>query len=107
MQSVTHKKPSKIQIGIAILWPSFLIAAVVTGLFFSAFDPEYLFPFNSDTEVSTLGVYTIGFFLFWFISALSGIGTLYFSLTNEALTKNHSDPGQLRSKQPPSGDNQN
>ena len=105
--TITHRKPSKIQIGIAILWPSFLIAAVVTGLFFSAFDPEYLFPFNSDAEVSTLGVYTIGFFLFWFITALSGIGTLYFSLTNDALTKNHSNSDSLKSKQPSSGNKQN
>jgi hypothetical protein len=90
MTNLTKPKPSKIQIGIAILWPSFLIAAVATGLFFSAFDPEYLFPFNTEAEVSHLGVYSIGFFLFWLMSALSGIGTLYFSLTNDALTKNHS-----------------
>lgn len=91
MPTVATRKPSKIQIGIAILWPSFLIAVVATGLFFSAFDPEYLFPFNSDPEVSTLGVYSIGFFLFWLLTALSGIGTLYFSLTNHAITKNFSD----------------
>lgn len=94
MTNMTKERSSKIQIGIAILWPSFLIAAVVTGLFFSAFDPEYLFPFNTDAEVSNLGVYSIGFFLFWLMTALSGIGTLYFSFTNEALTKNHSRPEQ-------------
>lgn len=96
MVIVTHKKPSKIQIGIAILWPSFLIAVVATGLFFSAFDPEFLFPFNSDAEVSTLGVYSIGFFLFWLLTALSGVGTLYFSLTNDALTLNHGDSKQQK-----------
>ena len=96
MPTVATRKHSKIQIGIAILWPSFLIAVVATGLFFSAFDPEFLFPFNSDAEVSTLGVYSIGFFLFWLISAFSGVGTLYFSLTNDALTKNHSVPDQQK-----------
>ena len=89
MPDTATKKLSKIQIGIAVLWPSFLIAVMVTGLFFSAFDPEYLFPFNSDTEISTLGVYSIGFFLFWLLTALSGVGTLYFSLSNEALTQNY------------------
>ena len=90
MPTPTTGKPSRLQAAIAILWPSFLIAVVATGLFFSAFDPEFLFPFNSDAEVSILGVYSIGFFLFWLLTALSGIGTLYFSLSNDALTKNHS-----------------
>jgi len=67
---------------IAVLWPSFLVAIVATGLFFSAFDPEDLFPFGQETDVSALGVYTIGFLCFWLISTLSGIGTLYFAITN-------------------------
>ena len=67
---------------IAVLWPSFLTAAVATGIFFSAFDPDDLFPFDAGLEVSRLGVYTVGFLLFWLISAASSIGTLYFAITN-------------------------
>ena len=67
---------------IAILWPSFLVAIVATGLFFSAFDPNDRFPFGEPTEVSRLGIYSIGFLLFWLVSAISGIGTLYFAMTN-------------------------
>jgi hypothetical protein len=67
---------------IAILWPSFLMAIVATGLFFSAFDPYDLFPFGKDTGLSRLGIYTIGFFLFWVLTAASGCDTLYFALTN-------------------------
>jgi hypothetical protein len=67
---------------IAILWPSFVIAGIATALFFSAFDPYDLFPFGEDTGVSRLGIYTIGFFLFWILTALSGCGTLYFAITN-------------------------
>jgi hypothetical protein len=67
---------------ISILWPSFLIAIVATGLFFSAFDPQDLFPYGEDTGLSRLGVYTVGFFLFWALTALSGCGTLYFTITN-------------------------
>ncbi len=73
---------SRLQKCIAILWPSFLTAGVATGLFFSAFDPDDLFPFGADLEISRLGIYTIGFFLFWLITAVSGIGTLYFAITN-------------------------
>ncbi|MGV6827350.1 MAG: hypothetical protein ACWA5Q_10265 [bacterium] len=66
----------------AVLWPSFLTAAVVTGIFFSAFDPKDLIPFNWDIDISPLGVYTMGFFFFWAITAISGIGTFYFAVTN-------------------------
>jgi hypothetical protein len=59
-----------------------MVAIVATGLFFSAFDPEDLFPFGEQTEISRLGVYSIGFLLFWLVSAISGIGTLYFAITN-------------------------
>ena len=66
----------KIHKCIAVLWPSFLTAVVATGLFFSAFDPDELFPFNETLEISPLGIYTIGFFTFWLITAVSGIGTV-------------------------------
>lgn len=66
----------------AVLWPSFLTAVVVTGIFFSAFDPRDLVPFNWDVDISPLGMYTIGFFFFWAMTAVSGIGTFYFAVTN-------------------------
>ena len=75
-------KVPKQQKCIAILWPSFLVAIVATGLFFSAFDPDDLYPFGEQAELSRLGVYSIGFLLFWLVSAVSGIGTLYFAVTN-------------------------
>jgi hypothetical protein len=67
---------------IAVLWPSFLVAIVATGLFFSAFDPDDLYPFGEQTDVSRLGMYTVGFLIFWLITTISGIGTLYFAITN-------------------------
>ena len=74
---------------IAVMWPSFLLAAVATGLFFSAFSPADLFPFGEDAGVSDLGIYTIGFFLFWALTAASGVGTLYFTITNCRLKRKH------------------
>jgi hypothetical protein len=59
-----------------------LVAIVVTGLFFSAFDPDDLYPFGDSPEVSRLGIYSIGFLCFWLISTISGVGTLYFAMTN-------------------------
>ena len=75
-------KVPKQQKCIAILWPSFLVAIVASGLFFSAFDPDDLYPFGEQVEISRLGIYSIGFLLFWLVSAVSGIGTLYFAMTN-------------------------
>lgn len=77
-----EKQVPKTQKCIAVLWPSFLVAIVATGLFFSAFDPDDLYPFGEQTEVSRLGMYSIGFLVFWLITAISGIGTLYFAITN-------------------------
>ncbi len=66
----------------AVLWPSFLTAVLVTGVFFSAFNPRDLMPFDLDIDISPLGMYTVGFFFFWAITAISGIGTFYFAVTN-------------------------
>ena len=79
---MAEEKIPGIQKCIAVLWPSFLTAGVATGLFFSAFAPDELTPFGVDPEISPLGIYTIGFFLFWLITAVAGIGTLYFAVTN-------------------------
>ena len=79
---MAEKQVPKTQKCIAVLWPSSMVAIVATGLFFSAFDPDDLFPFGEETGVSRLGVYSIGFLLFWLVSAISGIGTLYFAITN-------------------------
>ena len=76
------EKISSLQKCIAVLWPSFLVAIVATGLFFSAFDPDDLYPFGNETGISRLGAYTIGFLAFWLVSAVSGVGTLYFAVTN-------------------------
>ena len=79
---MAEKQVPRTQKCIAVLWPSFMVAIVATGLFFSAFDPDDLYPFGEQTEVSRLGIYSIGFLLFWLVSAISGIGTLYFAITN-------------------------
>lgn len=63
---------------IAVLWPSFLVAGAATTIFFTLFDPVDMVPLGRPTELSRLGVYTIGFFLFWVLMALSSVLTIYF-----------------------------
>lgn len=61
---------------IAVLWPSFLVAGVETIIFFTIFDPLNVF---IDYDVTRLGAYSIGFFLFWFFAILPCVLTLYFA----------------------------
>lgn len=73
---------------ISVLWPSFVTAIIASGAFFSAFQPQDLLPFDLDHEVSPLAAYSIGFFIFWFISILSSMGTLYFAIANGRVAAN-------------------
>lgn len=69
---------STMQQVIAVLWPAFLVAAAATVVFFTAFDPHDLLAGRGGPEVSRLGAYTIGFFLFWMLTSLSSLLTCYF-----------------------------
>ena len=64
---------------ISILWPSFMMAIVLTGIFFSTFDPVEIAYYMGVTDISHLGAYTIGFFLFWLAGAMNGLLAIYFS----------------------------
>lgn len=61
---------------IAVLWPSFLVAGVETIVFFTIFDPQFVF-YNYD--ISRTGAYSIGFFLFWGFAVIPCILTTYFA----------------------------
>jgi hypothetical protein len=82
MDPVTPDRIPPAQQAIAVLWPSFLVAIVVTGVFFSAFNPLDLAPFNLDIDISPLAAYSIGFFIFWLLAIVSSLGTLYFTISN-------------------------
>lgn len=68
----------RIQRIIAVFWPSFLTAGAATILFFVLFDPEDLLSILGLEHGSRLAVYTIGFFLFWLLTAVSCLLTCYF-----------------------------
>ncbi|MES2534814.1 MAG: hypothetical protein V4632_02980 [Pseudomonadota bacterium] len=60
-----------------ILWPSFLMAAIAAGCFFSLFDPPEMLVGGRHIEVSPLAAYTIGFFIFWLFGSLASLLTSY------------------------------
>jgi hypothetical protein len=62
-----------------VLWPSFLTACVASGLLFSLVNPEQLILLDRDIQLSNLGVYTIGFFVCWFLGIVSSSLTVFLS----------------------------
>ncbi len=62
----------------AALWPSFLTAGVATIITFTAFDPLEVFSCVGGPEISRVGAYSIGFFLFWLLTAVSSGLSCYF-----------------------------
>ncbi len=62
----------------AVLWPPFLVAGLATVLFFLAIDPLDLVQAGIIPEISRLGAYTIGFFLFWLTTMSASLLTCYF-----------------------------
>ena len=63
----------------AVLWLSFLLAAVVSGIFFSAVDPDELRLCVNLPLLSRSGAYSAGFFLFWLFGALAGVLAVAFT----------------------------
>ena len=59
-----------------ILWPSFMVGAIGTVLFFSLLDPVDL-RFVGPLELSRKAGYTIGFFFFWALAAGSSALTCF------------------------------
>jgi len=60
-----------------VLWPSFLVAIVAEGFFFSLFDPHELGMLEISIDANPLAIYTIGFFCFWIFCALASMLTYY------------------------------
>lgn len=63
--------PCMARAAMSIAWPSFLAATALTGLFFSAVDPQDLTLFGVPLSLSRREAYGLGFIAFWGFSALS------------------------------------
>ena len=62
-----------------ILWPSFLVAVPASGIYFSLFDPVDLDILGVHFDANRIGAYTMGFFAFWVLGAVSSVMTLLLS----------------------------
>jgi len=61
-----------------LLWASFLAASVGTMFFFAFIAPEELLGIGAgSSRIDRMGVYTLGFFGLWALSALASALTLY------------------------------
>lgn len=64
-----------------IAWPAFLVAGVLEMLVFALVDPQDMHWFGQPLDFARAGIYTLAFFAFWLIAALSSALTLL--LANE------------------------
>jgi hypothetical protein len=60
-----------------ILWPSFVVAGIAEGVFFTVIDPQELFLFGEPVHFSKIATYSIGFFGFWAVCAASSLMTCF------------------------------
>jgi hypothetical protein len=85
---MSRRRIARLEVIGAVVWPSFLAAAAATMVFFAMFDPPRLgeiitLPF----ELHRLEGYTLGFFLFWLLTAISSYLTALLLLTRAAPTE--------------------
>lgn len=76
-----------------VLWPSFLMATVASGVFFSLFDPQQLEIFGIVVPPDRLTAYTTGFIAFWLLCAGSSAMT-YLLARDDASIASGGDGGQ-------------
>jgi hypothetical protein len=77
---------------IAVLWPSFLTAGVATIILFTVFDPVDVSSCMGGPEITRLGAYSIGFFMFWLLTSSSCLLALYFKRPCPSIARTKSDP---------------
>jgi len=80
LSPVPHRLPcrQRVERWGMVLWPSFIAAGLASGVFFAFVDPVRLcaitFP---DHVISRELGYTLGFFMFWTVTATSSAVTAY------------------------------
>jgi hypothetical protein len=68
-----------------VVWPSFIVAGVAEGLFFTVINPQELYFFGEAVHFSTLATYSIGFLAFWAICAGSSLFTCFLQRTPDEI----------------------
>ncbi|HEX8987201.1 MAG TPA: hypothetical protein VF816_04515 [Rhodocyclaceae bacterium] len=80
-----------------IAWPSFLVAGVAEVVFFALVNPGELFLLGEPIELSAIGTYTIGFFLFWAFCFVSSLATCFFQKSSDDI---NSDARRMAGRRP-------
>ena len=90
-QTLPGKSPEipVIQRIIAVLWPSFLTSGIATGLFFTIFDPLELTLLTGHMDISRMGAYSAGFFMFWLLTSSTCALTCYFQRPCDQVKSHH------------------
>ena len=65
------------RLAMIILWPSFLVAAMAEGFFFSLLDPNEIQLGGMHLPLTPLAAYTLGFLMFWVFCALASMLSCY------------------------------
>lgn len=63
-----------------VLWPSFVVAGIAEGIFFTVIDPQELYLLGRPVYFSKIATYSLGFFAFWAICAASSLLTWFLQL---------------------------
>lgn len=75
---------------VSVLWLSFLMAGIATGCLFSLIDPFELKYCIDFPDLSRTGAYSIGFFLFWLLTASSSLLAVFFIYPTKGSTPSDS-----------------
>jgi len=76
----------------SILWPSFLVAGVAEGLFFTVVNPQELYLLGQPVNFSPLATYSIGFLAFWSLCAASSMLTCVLKRSADEVNKKSALP---------------
>lgn len=61
-----------------VLWPSFATAIVGEVVFFTLINPKELYFMGEPVHWSPVAVYSVGFLMFWALTALTAWSVLFF-----------------------------
>ncbi len=80
-------RPPLVQLLAAVLWPTFLLAGMADGVFFTLFDPVEVLLCVGEPPFSRLAAYSIGFFGFWLLGIAASASTIYFLRPGESFNR--------------------
>lgn len=64
-----------------IAWPAFLMAGILEIAVFAMIDPQDLHWFGQTVPLSSAGVYTVAFFVFWVVTMVSSALTTLLAMS--------------------------